>query len=261
MKNFKKGTYYKSSNNCSLQLWGAIRLCKIYLFGLAIANFLLMPVALADTKLNTTVLFQPPPEEERPEETEGAASRQNRVCLQDVRVAQKASSDRAKLTAIVPERNYGLTVAERPIFWVYLPQTSARQAILSIREEGKTPHWQQSVELRQPGIMGIKLSENASALETGKNYQWAVILVCGNKPHPNDPVVTAWIKRIDEFTSSHSSSSKLEQASFYARQGIWYDALDSLVAAKNSSTDKWNDIWIKYLQSGGLDEIANEPVN
>lgn len=224
----------------------------------------LATAAIADTNsVNTTVLFQPPPEESQPEETEGAASRQDKVCSQDL-MASQTKRDSLKLTAIVPKRNYGLTVAEYPTFWVYLPQTSARQAILSIKAEGTSPHWQQTIELAgESGTMGIKLSDVAPALETGKNYQWAVTLVCGSSPHPNDPVVVAWIRRVAEpnvVNYQLGTTSKLELAQMYARQGIWYDTLDILFAARKSSLANWQEIWHTYLQSGGLVKIADEPV-
>ena len=251
MKLLEKDTYLKKLNN-NLALIS-------FVTGL---SFLLTSVATA--KINTIVLFQPPPEEERPENTEGAASRQNKQCFQDwfVTEQQKHTSDRLKLTAVVPDSNYGLTVSVRPTFWVYLPQTSAKQAILSIQEEGINPHWQQSINLSgKAGIMGIKLSDDAPALEIGKNYRWAVILVCGKRPNPNDPVVAAWIKPVDEsqfIDSQLPEKTMLERAAWYAQKGIWYDALDILIAAKKS--DNWNNIWVKYLQSGGLDDIANKPI-
>ena len=225
----------------------------------------LTSTALAE--INTTVLFQPPPESEQPESTESAASRQNGQCFQDVLDSQQqeALRDSAKLIPIVPDDNFALTVSARPNFWIYLPPTSAQQAILSIKEEGVNPHWQQSVSLTgETGIIGIPLSDDAPTLEIGKNYQWAVILVCGKRPNPNDPVVSAWIKRVDESQISKGGSltysTELEKAADYAQQGIWYDALDILIAEKNSSVDNWNDIWVQYLQSGGLDAIANEPI-
>lgn len=220
-------------------------------------------IANSHLDINNTVLFQPPPEEEQPEETEGAASRQSRKCDQDVLVTrqQKIVRDRTKLTAIVPNGNSGLTTKKRPTFWVYLPQTTARRAILSIKE-GANPHWQQSINLTgKAGVMGIKLPKNAPALEIGKNYQWAVILVCGNRPNPNDPVTVGGIKRIDKSQTSSNeliNPMGLENAAWYARQGIWYDALNILIASRSSLVN-WNDIWVRYLQSGGLSEITNEP--
>ena len=269
MKLLKKSTYLKKLSH-NLGLIGF----------LTVLGFLLTSVAIAN--VDTTVLFRPPPKEEQPESTEGAASRQNKECSQDFLPRQQESlgargnasyadraesetlRDRLNLTAVVPDSNYGLTVADRPNFWVYLPKTSAQQAILSIKEEGVKPHWQQSVSLTgEAGIIGIKLSDDAPGLEIGKNYQWAVILVCGSRPNPNDPVVAAWIKRVDEspvIDSQLPAQTMLEKAAWYAQKGIWYDALDILIEEKKSSSDNWHDIWVKYLQSGGLEEIANEPV-
>ena len=261
MKIFSQSTDIKKVKN-NWSLISFLTLCSY-------TASLLTLVALAN--VDTVVLFQPPPKEEQPESTEGAASRQNIECPQDFLFSQQESleahniansADRPNLTAVVPDDNYGLTVVDRPDLWVYLPKTSAKQAILSIKEEGVKPHWQQSINLTgETGITGIKLSDNAPSLEIGKNYRWAVILVCGNKPNPNDPVVAAWIKRVDRSNrSSPIASTELEKAAWYAQNGIWYDALSTLIEAKKPSLDNWNDIWVKYLQSGGLDEITNEPV-
>ena len=197
----------------------------------------------ADTtfaEVQTTVQFQPPSESEQPEDTEGAASRQSNGCANPLLAS--ANNNSLNLMAVVPQRNYGLTTAQRPNLWIYLPETTAKQAILSIKEEGNTPHWQQSVNLTgEAGVTGIKIADNAPVLEIGKNYQWAVILVCGNRPNPNDPVVTSWIERVAAKTSQ-SSAPPLEKASSYARQGIWYDALNVLMAEK-LSLDNWHSLW------------------
>ena len=215
---------------------------------------------LTDTTLaevQTTVQFRPPPESEQPKDTEGAASRQSSQCANPLPASAKKNN--LNLMAVVPQRNHGLTTAQRPNLWIYLPETTAKQAILSIREEGNTPHWQQSVNLtEEAGVTGIKISDDAPILEVGKNYQWAVILVCGDRPNPNDPVVTSWIERVAAETSQ-SSSLPLEKASNYAQQGIWYDALNVLMAEK-SFLDNWHSLWNEYLKSAGLDIIANQPV-
>lgn len=145
-----------------------------------------------------------------------------------------------------------------------MPVTSAKKAILTLKEKGRNPHWQQSVNLKEkPGIIGIKLADAAPSLEIDQEYQWAVILVCANKPHPNDPVVTAKIKRVAQSqvinNNSFDNYTALEKAAVYAEAGIWYDPLDILIAEKSSLTD-WRDLWVNYLQSAGLDKMINEPV-
>lgn len=230
------------------QIW-----VSLIMFGM-----LLIKTAIAE--VTTVVQFQPPPEEEQPKKTEGAASRQLGQCStnQQVSKTQSATAELAPLTTLVPRNNHGLTTQERPNFWLYLPHTSARRAILSIKEAGKAPHWQQSVELNQKqGIVGIELAKDAPALEIGKNYQWAVVLVCGDRPSPNDPVVASWIKRVD--VKGEMPSTGIEKAAAYATQGIWYDALNVL-ATERTSVPNWQKHWQEYLQSGGLETIADEPI-
>ena len=227
------------------------------MFGLLLTN-----TAIAD--MTTVVQFQPPPEEEQPKETEGAASRQLGECAANELVSKSEFATEELNTpvnsiALVPDDNYGLTTQERPNFWLYLPHTSAEQAILSIKEARKTAHWQQSINLNQKqGIVGITLAQDAPALEIGKNYQWAITLVCGDRPSPNDPVVASWIKRI-ESVKREMPSTGIENAAMLARQGIWYDALDVLVAERTSVLD-WQKHWQEFLQSGGLEVIVDEPI-
>lgn len=242
---------YKKSIYTQKPKQSQIVVVLLIMFGFLFANS-----AIAD--IETTVLFQPPPEDEQPEQTEGAASRQASKCdLADLE-STAVSTERPNLTALVPQSNHGLTVAERPQFWVYIPETSAQKAFLSIRQEDNTPYWQQSVELTgRGGIMGIQLAENAPALEVGKNYQWAVILVCGDRPNPNDPAIVSWVKRIE--TCPATPTRSLEQAATYAQQGVWYDALNILIAERSPSSS-WQNAWLKYLQSGGLNKIADRPL-
>ena len=248
-KFFSKSVDWRTNTNLNTM--------SIASFAIALTISSLTLPAIAEIK--TVVLFQPPPESEQPKSTEGAASRQSRVCASDSKT-QQAQSDRLKLSSIVPENNFGLTTAERPTFWVYIPETSASQAILSIKQEGNPPHWQQTVDLAgKVGITGIKLANNAPALELGENYQWAIILVCGDRPNPNDPVNTAWIKRIEPTEGEPIPTEALEKAAVFAKQGIWYDTLDILVS-QQPYVDNWQDLWIEYLKSGGLDGVANEPI-
>ena len=222
-------------------------------------------------EVNTTVLFQPPSGEKPPEDTEGGGARDDsNSCDRDiVNQSSKSPGVRSTLTAIAPVDYDGLTTVSHPTFWIDLPETSAQQAILLIKE-GDNSNWhqlathsQQSIDVEgKAGIIGIKLAQDAPALEIGKNYQWVVTLVCSDRPDPNDPLVSAGIKRVDAQITMNvpTTLTQLDRASLYAEKGIWYDALDILVAEKSSLSD-WNNIWVKYLQSGGLaDDIAREPI-
>lgn len=213
----------------------------------------------------TQIFFRPPADEEPPP-TRGAGSRNDRHCPQD---ASANSGDSAAipvgLTALVPNNQGGLTWAERPTVWVYLPETSARQMVLSVREGSSQPHSQQFVSITgDPGVVGILLDGSTPVLEVGRAYQWAVVLVCGDRPNPNDPFVTAWVRRVVPAQPFNPPQNALERAAWYGEQGIWYDTLTALVEVRRSQPFEpgFTDIWVNFLTqpSVRLNAIANEPV-
>ncbi|WP_199314005.1 DUF928 domain-containing protein [Leptolyngbya sp. FACHB-671] len=207
------------------------------------------------------VLFRPS-RTGRPPDTRGAGSRNDRLCPQDRAANSGVTADAPALTALVPNDEEGLTWAERPTVWVYLPETSARQMVLSISDEDSQPHSQRFLPITGSGIVGISLDESAPPLEVGRSYQWAVVLVCGDRPSPNDPFVTAWVRRVAG--SGEPPEDALEQAVWYGERGIWYDALAALVEVRRSQpTDQAiTDIWSSFLTqpSVRLGAVANEPL-
>jgi hypothetical protein len=221
----------------------------------------------------TQVLFKPSGTGQPPK-TRGAGSRNDRHCPQDVPTSPGNSATALPLTALVPSNQEGLTWAERPTVWVYLPQTSARQMVLSVREEGSRSHSQRFLPITgEPGIVGIPLDENAPPLEVGKSYQWAVVLVCGARPSPNDPFVTASVRRVVPSSKMNTPQKALERAAWYGEKGNWYDAMTALAEARrsakrsNASLSQPVDsalarIWADFLTqpSVGLGAIANEPL-
>lgn len=208
------------------------------------------------------VLFKPS-RSGQPPTTRGAGSRNDRYCPQDT-----PTKGEPTLTALVSPTNHNqsiLTWAEHPTFWVYLPKTSARQIVLSVREEGSRQHTQRFLPITgESGIVGIPLTENTPPLEVGKSYQWAIVLVCGDRPSPNDPVVTAWVRRAVPSQPLNNQQAALERAVEYGEQGIWYDALTTLAVARRSQPDNpaLAKIWTDFLAqpSVGLETIATEPL-
>jgi hypothetical protein len=222
------------------------------------------------TNLNDSIAkvsFKPPPNDGKPDNTLGAGSRNDWRCQQTAKSPANTSANTPPLMALVPPTtNYGLTLAERPTLLVYLPKTSAKQVVLSIREEGTHHHSQTLFSTTgESGIFQFKPPDTSPALEIGKNYQWAVVLVCGEKPGPNDPAIVTWIRRVNP-SSLHSAQidrkTALEKAMWYGKQGIWYDTLATLTQARQAQPDNKAliGIWIEFLQSEGFGVIATEPL-
>ena len=227
-------------------------------------------IAQSTTNLSPTihrtlnrVLFKPPPEDKKPEHTIAAGSR-GRCPQDDIITANLVNSQSSQnnLIALVPSNSLGLTISEHPILWIYLPETSAKQVVLSIQEEGKIHHSKTYIPITgSSGIVSLRPSPNSPPLEVGKNYRWSVVLVCGQKETMNDPGIASWVRRVD-LTQPTNHGTVLEQASWYGEQGIWYDALTSVVEAERSQPHNQDLFKIRanFLQSAGLEMISTQPV-
>lgn len=210
------------------------------------------------------VLFRPS-RSGRPPNTRGAGSRNDRQCPQDSSIRSDLTIPSPALTALVPAEQGGLTWAERPTVWVYIPETSARQIVLSVQDEDAQPHAQRFIPITgEEGIVGLSLDAAMPPLAIAHSYQWAVVLVCGDRPSPNDPFVTAWIRRETTLDSRNTAPDPIEQAIRYGEQGIWYDALTTLAEARRSRPNDPSlaEIWANFLSqtSVGLSAIASEPL-
>jgi Domain of Unknown Function (DUF928) len=217
------------------------------------------PSVVSDHSSNR-VSFTPPPDDNLPGRTVGAGSRGGQ-CSQD---ATAPMANTSPLRALVPTTNKGLTLAEHPTFFVHLPATSAKKAVLSIQEEGTgtEQHSQTSFPITATsGIISLKPSDNSRPLEVGKTYRWAVVLVCGERPNPNDPAIVSWVRRIAP-SQPPNQGTALQRAAWYGRYGYWYDALASLAEARRTQSNNKDlaNNWTDFLKSAGLDAMATEPI-
>jgi Domain of Unknown Function (DUF928) len=153
----------------------------------------------------------------------------------------------------------GLTSVERPVFWIYLPKTSAQKLALIIKEDDTIERSQTFFSIiGKTGIIGLKPSINAPSLEVGKAYTWTVVLICGKNQSPNDTWITSWVYRIAPTKQPPTNATDLELASWYNKEDIWYDALDSLAKAREMEPKRKDliDIWTNFLNSAGLNSIS-----
>ncbi len=205
-----------------------------------------------------SVTFNPPSGNGgSPGTTDGGAARGK--CPQDVSV--KTTS----LTALIPDNHPALTVAAHPTFLVYVPQTTASSAELTVVEGTDNGIYQTRVALTgHPGVVSISLPDSEPALEIGKHYQWKFAVICNPEDRLNDDlVVSGWIQRIDPKLPSLEGLNPLERTSVYASKGIWYEAVNTLAQLRRENpqdltiTSKWEEL----LKSTGLGNIASEPIN
>ncbi|MGK7903625.1 MAG: DUF928 domain-containing protein [Hormoscilla sp.] len=210
------------------------------------------------------VKFEPPPEKGAPEETVMGGSRGN--CN-----SQGATSSAAQMTLLMPENNYGLTVAAHPKLFIYIPETAARALFVKLKDESDREHYQKIVPIKS-GIVNISLPREAPPLEIGKTYKLFAAMLCGYDPESeqldpdqpysvNDPWTQAAIKRIAPnsiISGNLDSIGELQQAALYAENGIWVETIAILAELRQARPADATIAreWTELLTSVGRETIS-----
>lgn len=191
-----------------------------------------------------------PPEDSGQPRTNRAGGRRDQFC--------NNSMPTPSLTLLLPPTNQGLTTAAHPTFLAYLPQTSAKQAFLTLEDEDNNYLYHTIFELPEgAGIVSIPMPQTAPALEPEKYYKISLAMICGQVLDPNDPVVEGWIKRVElDPDSQPSQENSLELGAWYASNGIWFDTLQTLADLYEVEPDNAIAAWEELLQSVDLDDMG-----
>jgi len=216
-------------------------------FSLSLTSAWMLPVKAAEFV---------PPGANAPTSATGGASRDSGSCL--------TGTQASNFVPVLPQSNIGLTVKERPTFFVNLPQNSAKGILLSVQDEDRTYYYKTTVNSpKKAGVFAITLPEDAPALEVGKNYQWHVVLLCNEQLEPDSPSVSGWVKRVEVAALETEATPSAKSVSLYGERGIWYDMLSSLAELRNSQPDNAALVtdWQNLLVSVGLEEVASQPLN
>ncbi len=230
----------------------------LFLIAIGTVSFYQLPV-IAQQKANAPVrsfatAFEPP-NKDKPLATTGGASR-GQQCIVDL------DNSEVPIIPILPAINQRLTLVANPIFFIHIPQTSARKVFFQIEDENEENSYQTIIPISgNAGILRITLPQDAPPLEIGKNYQWAIALICDQRLRPDSPIVQGSITRAKpemELNQQLDRMNQIEKASFYAKSGIWYEAIATLAKLKENEPDnpKFQSIWDEVLSSIGLNSIT-----
>ena len=203
-----------------------------------------------------------PPEGYQPKSTSGGASRSIGQCL------NQAENSTLPLAPVLPAAVKGLTVASHPTILAYLPKTSAQKVFFSWRDQQNNDHYQAIIPLEyqnEEGIISLTLPVDAPPLEIGKNYQWALALMCDGKLQPDSPIIQGQIERVEiesNLQERLKSANALETAAIYGEAGIWYETIATLAKLKTIQPNDSSLIanWQELLTSVGLEKIATTPL-
>ncbi|HBL60555.1 MAG TPA: hypothetical protein DDZ80_19485, partial [Cyanobacteria bacterium UBA8803] len=154
------------------------------------------------------------------------------------------------VTALVPENGKGLTSAEHPVLWFYIPYApkdiESIEFSLHNREE-TTTIYRTSLQLTKiPGAIGIPLPPDLKySLQLNETYHWYFIVNCHPKKTSEDDIVLdGWITRVQPSSN------------------LWYDDLTNLAQRylANPENAELQKAWIDLLKDIGLEELGQEPL-
>lgn len=177
------------------------------------------------------------------------------------------------LTAIVPQTKvgdretvWGMTTEAYPTFLFYVPVAmnakTPMQFTLLDNEGNKVYSQSIAPSLTPVGIIHITIPKTSSGLQVKQSYRWGLSIDCDPQNRKETVSVRGMIYRTALATESRMQLESLKEPSdraiFYAKQGIWFDALTTL--AKQSSPWETPDprvveAWSTLLKQGNLSDV------
>lgn len=175
------------------------------------------------------------------------------------------------LTALVPKTNFGQTLSEYPIFWLYVPSNGRIKFVLE-DEQTQTKLYETWVSVdKAPGLISFQLSSKASLsikkappLLEGKAYRWQFLFFCTNTHQEYDDSVDGVIKRVQASTELlnqlEAARTSRERIMVYTENGIWHEALTGLarLLCSHPQDAQLKTDWNTLFQAAGLEELASD---
>ncbi|QKQ74186.1 DUF928 domain-containing protein [Nostoc sp. TCL240-02] len=170
------------------------------------------------------------------------------------------------ITPLLPPDKLGLTFAQHPAFFWYVPPIQVKTAKFVLLAEDQNVFYETSFKLpAKPGIISFKLPESSPGLTVGKTYHWYLTIVCNTQDSSDNPTVEGWVERTQPGSSLSEALVKAnvyKLPTIYAEAGIWHEALTSLVQLRRTEPNNFKAKldWRQFLKSVGLSAIASEPL-
>lgn len=156
------------------------------------------------------------------------------------------------LTALVPEieknKPWGLTFAEHPTFWVFIPAmpVEVRSAEFVLQdEEDRDVYRTQLVLPATSGIIKINLPDLPQySLEIDKSYRWTFKIFCDQQNPYYYVSVDGIVKRVSQNSNNVNS--------------VWYDILSDLANRRLAAPEdiQLRDDWAQLMRQIDLEELS-----
>ncbi len=185
---------------------------------------------------------------------------------------RSCDSNGQQLTALLPKSQFGVTSAQYPTLFVYMPAFGTETLPMPVEfvleaQDGQEVYKTTFKTSGIPGILtfGMPTRAGLSPLKVDQDYHWRFSVICNENERSQDIVVGGVVRRVELDSTLKERlmvASPEEQVELYAEEGIWQDALLTLVQLRrdNPTDVKLAADWEKLLKAVDLGDIAQEPI-
>ncbi|MBD2458158.1 DUF928 domain-containing protein [Nostoc sp. FACHB-87] len=174
--------------------------------------------------------------------------------------------NKKQIVPLLPANKLGLTLAERPTLFWFVPESSVKTAkFVLLTDKDENSVYETTLTLpNKSGIISFTLPKTAPELAVGKTYHWYLTVMCNSQDASTNPWVDGWVERTEAEASLSAALAKAQPRklpSIYAEAGIWYEALATSAQLRRSEPKnvRARVDWWTLLKSVNLNALASEP--
>jgi hypothetical protein len=162
-----------------------------------------------------------------------------------------------QLVALVPKDETGVTLLDYPTLGFVLPKTGPTKAEFRMRDGRFNVIYHTTFDVSGGGgVVRVTVPKDGVALAVGENYSWDFALAC-EEDRSADLRTSGMIQRVktEESWVKRLKGKKMERAALLAQEGIWYDAMGSLLEMREEDPDNVGvkKEWEELVRSVGLE--------
>jgi hypothetical protein len=148
------------------------------------------------------------------------------------------------------------TTSDKPTFFIYLPQSTTSRAKLTVQDKERDQLDRVTFDLdAKSGIVAIPMSSQGKSLEVGQKYLWQMTIYCDSSAQMASVTLSGWVERVAISTPPQDLQ---ERVSFYAENGIWQDAMGSLVQLRQQGGETdWAKDWTELMNTAALSQFKD----
>jgi Domain of Unknown Function (DUF928) len=156
----------------------------------------------------------------------------------------------AQMTLLIPENRVLLTASKHPTFLFFLSEVPARPIRVSVVDPlNPETIFDRTLTIQKAGIVAVIIPQTARSLENGKTYILTAGILCNPERMSASAYLRVSFEKIalnqEQQKKLERTSTPLERARFYNREGIWYDAIASSYEAAQTGVPEA----VSYFQS------------